>query len=96
MSNNTDNIYDKYKDTDFSEAQSVAETPALKKLQAETSGKTRITIRVDNEIINSFKEKAAITNGNYQTLINDALKQFLQGETLVDVVKKTIKQELAR
>lgn len=49
MSNDTDNIYDKYKDTDFSDAQSVAEVPALKKLQAETNGKTRITIRVDCE-----------------------------------------------
>ena len=37
-----------------------------------------------------------MNNGNYQTMINDALKQFLQGETLAEVVIKTIKQELAR
>ncbi len=96
MNNNTDNIYNTYKDHDFKDAKPVAEIPALAKLQAEASGKSRITIRVDNEIINAFKAKAAHNNGNYQTMINDALKQFLQGETLAEVVKKTIKQELAR
>ncbi len=96
MKNNTDNLYDQYKDHDFKQAKSVAEIPALAQLQSEASGKSRITIRVDNEIINTFKAKAAMNNGNYQTMINDALKQFLQGETLAEVVKKTIKQELAR
>ncbi|CAA6819946.1 MAG: Unknown protein [uncultured Thiotrichaceae bacterium] len=96
MNNNTDKIYNKYKDLDFEDAKSVDKIPALAKLQAETNGKTRITIRIDNEVLSSFKAKAEERNGNYQTLINDALKQFLQGETLAEVVKKTIKQELAR
>jgi len=72
----------------------VSTTPALQQLQSESSGKTRITMRIDNEILLAFKAKAENTGGNYQTMMNEALKQFLQGETLADVVRQTIRQEL--
>ncbi len=35
-----------------------------------------------------------MSNGNYQTLMNEALRQFAQGMTLSDVVRETICQEL--
>ncbi|VAY88338.1 conserved hypothetical protein [mine drainage metagenome] len=35
-----------------------------------------------------------MTGGNYQTLINEALKQVAAGQTLADVVRETIRQEL--
>ena len=38
--------------------------------------------------------QAETTGSNYHTMINDALKQFMQGQTLVDVVRQTIQQEL--
>jgi uncharacterized protein (DUF4415 family) len=90
MKTNSDKMYDKYKDYDFAGAKPVTETPHLVKLQAETSGKSRITMRVDNDIIATFKARAEMTGGNYQTLMNDALKQFAQGLKLSDVVREAI------
>lgn len=94
MNNNSDPMYKKYNDEDFTEAKGVSEVPALKQLQAEASGKPRITMRVDNDVLAAFKEKAATSGGSYQTMMNEALKQFLQGETLADVVRTTIRKEL--
>lgn len=42
------------------------------------------------------KLQAEQGGGNYQTLMNEALRQFAQGLTLADVVRETIKQELHR
>ncbi|MEZ5534154.1 MAG: BrnA antitoxin family protein [Thiolinea sp.] len=94
MNANSDPLYEKYKDLDFADGKSVAETPALAQLQAERGGKTRITMRVDNETLAAFKLRAAQSGSNYQTMMNDVLKQFIQGESLVDVIKQTIRQEL--
>src|SRR2546422_4531225 len=39
------------------------------------SGKTRITIRIDDDILQWFREQVhKAGGGNYQTLINDALR----------------------
>ena len=67
---------------------------ALAQLQAAQGGKSRITMRVDNDTLAIFKARAEMSNGNYQTLMNEALKQFAQGVTLSDVVRETIRQEL--
>ncbi|CAB1275748.1 conserved protein of unknown function [Candidatus Nitrosacidococcus tergens] len=64
----------------------------MKALQA--TEKERITIRIDKSIIAQFKVKAETTGGNYQSLINEVLKQYLLGESLQDVVRRTIQQEL--
>ena len=58
------------------------------------AGKTRINIRVDNRTLAAFKERAAKIGGNYQTLMNEALDEFLRGATLADVVRETIKESL--
>ncbi|MEI6146374.1 MAG: BrnA antitoxin family protein [Methylococcales bacterium] len=94
MSNNSDPLFNQYADIEFSDAKPVAEIPALAKLQAEHGGKSRITMRVDNATLAVFKARAEMSNGNYQTLMNEALKQFAQGITLSDVVRETIRQEL--
>ena len=94
MSNNSDPLFDQYADMDFTEAQPVAEVPALAKLQAANGRKSRITMRVDNATLAVFKARAEMTGGNYQTLMNEALGQFAQGQTLVDVVRETIRQAL--
>ena len=96
MSNNSDPLFDRYADMDFSDAKPVSEIPALAQLQAEHGGKSRITMRVDNETLAIFKARAEISGGNYQTLMNEALRQFAQGLTLANVVRETIKQELHR
>ena len=65
MSNNSDPLYDRYADLDFSDAKPVSEIPALAQLQAEQGGKSRITMRVDNDTLAILKpapkSTAAIT-----------------------------------
>lgn len=94
MKNNSDPMFGKYGNTDFTDAKPVSAIPALAKLQAATGGKTRITMRVDNEVLAVFKARAEIGGGNYQTLLNEALKQVATGQTLAEVVRKTIREEL--
>ena len=64
---------------------------------APTPGKTRITIRLDNEVLGWFKaqvQKAA--GGNYQSLINAALREHIaqQDEPLEDTLRRVIREEL--
>lgn len=90
MKASSDKIHAKYKDLDFTDAKKVSETPHLAKLQVEAGGKSRITMRVDNDVLATFKARAEMIGGNYQTLMNDALKQFAQGLRLTDVVREAI------
>ncbi len=96
MSNNSDPLFERYAEMDFTDARPVAEVPALAKLQAAHGRKSRITMRVDNATLAVFKARAEMMGGNYQTLMNEALSQFAQGQTLADVVRETIRQELHR
>ena len=44
-----------------------------------TPGKTRITIRIDDDVLDWFREQAHLARGgNYQSQINDALQSFVQ------------------
>ncbi len=56
--------------------------------------KQRVNIYLDSAIIEHFKSKAG--ERGYQTLINDALKQALQAESIEATIKKTIREELRR
>jgi uncharacterized protein (DUF4415 family) len=94
MSNNSDPLFNRYAEMDFSNAKPVSEIPALTKLQTEHGGKSRITMRVDNDTLAIFKARAEMSGGNYQTPMNEALRQFAQGLTLADVVRETIRKEL--
>lgn len=96
MSNNSDPMFNQYANMDFADAKPVADVPALARLQALKGGKSRITIRVDAATLAVFKAKAEMTGGNYQTLMNDALRQFAQGQTLAEVVRQAIRQELSQ
>lgn len=60
--------------------------------------KTRITIRLDADILNWFKKYVHDTGGgNYQTLINDALRDHIQSQdgTLARTLRKVIREELS-
>ncbi|TVQ71475.1 BrnA antitoxin family protein [Ectothiorhodospira sp. BSL-9] len=94
MNNNSDPLFGRYANLDFEEAQSVDSIPALARLQAEHGGKTRVTMRLDNDVLAVFKARAEIVGGNYQTLINQALRDAAQGVTLAEVVRQTIREEL--
>ena len=59
--------------------------------------KVRITIRLDADIINHFKEEVNNAGGgNYQTLINDALREHIQSKNkaLEITLRKVIRDEL--
>ena len=94
MNANSDPVFNQYADMDFSDAMPVKAVPALAALQTAQGGKSRITMRVDNTTLASFKARAEMMGGNYQSLMNEALQQFVQGRTLADVVRETIRQEL--
>jgi predicted DNA binding CopG/RHH family protein len=94
MNANSDPVFNQYADMDFSDAMPVKAVPALAALQTAQGGKSRITMRVDNTTLAIFKARAEMMGGNYQTLMNEALQQFVQGRTLADVVRETIRQEL--
>ncbi len=62
-------------------------------------GKTRITIRLDDEVLAWFREQVHIAGGgNYQTLINEALHQHIQQscEPLEETLRRVVREELER
>lgn len=61
-------------------------------------GKTRITIRLDNDILDWFRTQVSEQGGgNYQTMINNALREFTRQEKpLAEVVRDVIREELRR
>jgi hypothetical protein len=63
------------------------------------AGKTRITIRIDTDILDWFREQVdAAGGGNYQTLMNQALRRYVeQGENrLEDTLRRVVREELDR
>ncbi len=61
--------------------------------------KQRITIRLDADIIDHFKGLVhAAGGGNYQTLINDALREYIKAHDreLEETLRKVIREELLK
>ncbi len=62
-------------------------------------GKTRITIRLDDEIVEWFRQQVhAAGGGNYQTLINEALREYMkhQAEPLERTLRRVLREELKK
>lgn len=62
-------------------------------------GKTRITIRIDRDVLDWFRSRVHSTGGgNYQTLINDALRDHVvrEAEPLEEVLRRVIREELPK
>jgi uncharacterized protein (DUF4415 family) len=60
-------------------------------------GKTRITIRLDDDVLEWFRRQAERAGGgNYQTSINDALREYIakRTERLEDVLRRVLREEL--
>jgi uncharacterized protein (DUF4415 family) len=80
---------------DFSKAKRAADVPHLAKLQAEASGKSRITIMLDNDILFAFRAKADAEGIGYQTLINRVLRQALGARPIDEVtLRRVLREEL--
>ena len=77
---------------DFSQAKQGAFEPT-------PPGKTCITIRLDDDVLAWFREQVHLAGGgNYQTLINDALRQYIQQqrEPLEETLRRVLREELER
>jgi uncharacterized protein (DUF4415 family) len=77
---------------DFSKAKRGPAIPVPK-------GKTRITIRLDEDVIAWFRSQVdQAAGGNYQSLINDALRQFIarSREPLEDTLRRVVREEIRR
>jgi uncharacterized protein (DUF4415 family) len=77
-----------YRDIDFSQAK---RGPVVKS----DPGKTKISIRLDNSVIDAFRALAdQAGGGSYQTLINDALVAYLHQRTVLEAVRQVVREEL--
>ena len=60
------------------------------------TGKTRITIRIDDDLLNWFRDEVELTGGNYQTLMNRALRDYVerQREPLEETLRRVLREEV--
>ena len=78
------------KEYDFSKARRGPVLPVV-------TGKTRITIRIDDDILAWYRAHVdAAGGGNYQTLINQSLRRAMSeaAEPLEAVIRRVIRAEL--
>ncbi len=62
-----------------------------------SKGKTRITIRIDDDVLAWFKEQVEQSGGgNYQTLMNAALREHIQrsDEPLEEILRRVLREEI--
>ena len=69
-------------------------------VEPSAQGKTRITIRLDDDILEWFRaEVNSKGGGNYQTSINEALRQHIHQQThepLESILRRVLREELAQ
>lgn len=61
-------------------------------------GKTRITIRIDDAVLDWFRRQAHAAGGaSYQTMINDALRDHVAAkrEPLAETLRRVLREEMA-
>ena len=78
------------KEYDFSKAKRGSVVPVA-------TGKTRITIRIDDDVLEWFRNQVhAAGGGNYQTLINQALRRVMEhgAGPLETVVRRVVREEI--
>lgn len=60
-------------------------------------GKTRITIRIDDDVLDWFRDQVhAAGGGNYQTMMNQALREYTEGRTerLEETLRRVLEEVL--
>ena len=56
-------------------------------------GKTRITIRIDDDVLEWFRKQVhEAGGGNYQTMMNRALREYMEGQ--VEPLEETLRRVL--
>ena len=64
-----------------------------------TKGKTRITIHLDNDVLEAFRGRADAEGRGYQTVINEVLRQSLGSAprpVCADTIRRIVRQELKK
>jgi len=62
-------------------------------------GKERITIRLDKDVLDWFRQQAtAQGGGNYQTMINQVLRDYIYSHqpSLEEMLRRVVREELAQ
>ena len=62
-------------------------------------GKTRVTIYVDNDVLETFRERAEDGGRGYQNVMNEALREYLERSSpAVDesTLRRVLREELQR
>ena len=62
-------------------------------------GKTRITIRIDTDLLDRFRQQVNVAGGgNYQTLMNQALRTHVEQreDGLEEMLRRVLREELQR
>jgi uncharacterized protein (DUF4415 family) len=62
-------------------------------------GKTRITIHLDDDVLDAFRERADTAGRGYQTMINEALREYLgRAAERVDAntIRRIVREELRK
>jgi uncharacterized protein (DUF4415 family) len=60
-------------------------------------GKTRVTMYLDNDVLEAFRQRAERSGKGYQTLINEVLREHLGTEELnARTLRKIIREEINR
>lgn len=77
---------------DFSKAKRAKDVPHLQKLNA---GKTRITIMIDNDVIEAFRARTEAEGRGYQTAMNEALRAAIDADQ-APVTVATLRRELRK
>jgi uncharacterized protein (DUF4415 family) len=83
--------FDEYAEIDFSRGRRGAVLPS--------PGKRRITIRIDAEVLDWFRDQAeAAGGGGYQSMINLALREYITGQhdLLEATLRRVIREEMAQ
>jgi metal-responsive CopG/Arc/MetJ family transcriptional regulator len=63
------------------------------------AGKTRITIRLDSDLLQWFRDQVhGAGGGNYQSLINAALREYMEGRSqrIADMLRMVMREEFER
>jgi uncharacterized protein (DUF4415 family) len=64
---------------------------------ASPEGKTRITLYIDNAVLEAFRAQASTQGKGYQTLINEALRHAIQSDTApltIEALRQVLREEL--
>ena len=61
-------------------------------------GKSRITIWIDTDTVNWFKDMSEREGRGYQTVMNDALRSYTRQtrKTIQEIVRETVREELKK